>query len=167
MLQRRKWKKGVVQLDGCDVKITVSPPKTGVDLVTSLTSLFMWFGLFWIVGSNLRRPSSLTDLLWQTLPGLVFGLFLFFLTRAIYERSFAEEVVTIGAGTITWARKTKWWTRKRRLEMSKVADIFADTGWTGLGQVRMTTKWQRYTIFSDLLNEDAIRFACELKRAAK
>jgi len=37
---------------------------------------------------------------------------------------FAEEVVTIGAGTITWARKPSGGTRKRRLEMSKVADIF-------------------------------------------
>jgi hypothetical protein len=167
MLQRRKWKKGVVRRDGSGVKITVSPPETGIDLVAPLTSLFMWFGLFWIIGSNLRWPKSLTDLLWEALPGLVFGLFLFFLTRAIYERSFAEEVVTIGTGTITWARKTKWWTRKRRLEMSKVTDIFADTGWTGLGHVRITTKWQRYTIIYDLLNEDAIRFARELKRAVQ
>ncbi len=106
MFQRRKWKKGVVQRDGCDVKITVSPPETG-DLVTSVTTLFMCFGSFWLFGSNLRRPSSLTDLLWEMLPGLVFGIFLFFLTRAIYERSFAEEVVTIGAGTITWARKNQ------------------------------------------------------------
>ncbi len=93
MLQRRKWKKGVVQRHGCDVKITVSPSESGVDLVAALTM-------------------------------------------------------------------------ERSLEM-KVADIFADTGWTGLGHVRITTKWQRYTVFYDLLNEDAIRFARELKRAAQ
>jgi hypothetical protein len=165
MLFSKKWKAGVIHRGSDGLTITVSPRETH-DPVTVIVLLFMGFGLFKIFVLDSRRPGSVTDFLWQALPGTAFGTFFFFLARSALESQFAEETAAVHDGTIAWARKTRWWTRNRRRRIGEVTDIFADTYWTGLGDVILTTKWQRYTIPSNLLHDDAIRFAAELRRAA-
>jgi hypothetical protein len=165
MLQRVKWKKGVIQRKGCDLIITVSPRSGGNGSVTILTSLLMVFGFLWLDAPTLS--GSFADVLLKALPTLFFCVLLFFWTKGFVEQETAEEIVTVRGGGITWVRRTKWWTRKRQRNASAITDIFADNSWTGLGKVVITMKWQRYIILDNLLGQDAIRFARELKRAAQ
>ena len=64
----------------------------------------------------------------------------------------------------TWVGKTKWWTRKRHARSGDVTDVLASTGWERFGRVDIASK-RHHTILNHILNEDAVRFAHEIKQA--
>jgi hypothetical protein len=112
------------------------------------------------------RIASLGDFLQKIVPTLVFGVPFFLIFRRLFEQKCAAQVVTVNEGRISWTRKTRFWTRTRHLTTEKVTEITASTDWLGFGRVYVTDKWRRHVVLEELLAEDAIRFARELKQAA-
>lgn len=160
MFQTRNWNKGVIQRQGRDLKIAVSrPPDLGNGIVLMTIALFMAWGFCEIFLSDLMHVRSPADFLWRAIPVPVFGVPFFLLFRWLFEREFADQIVVVAGGEITWVKKTRWWSRKRSLSTSKVVDISASQGWSGLGRVDLTIKRHRYAILEQLLNEDAVQFA--------
>ena len=96
------------------------------------------------------------------LAALVFGLPLALIFRWFFEREFAVQIVTVNAGGITWARKTKFWTRTRHLSAGEVTGIATSAEWGGFGSVCITTRRRRCIVLDQLLTEDAAQFAGEL-----
>jgi len=127
----------------------------------------MVYGFVILFVAPMFRATSPVDLLLKASPALVFGTPFFFVFRAFLEREFADQVVTVSDGTITWARRTKWWTRKHHMNADEVTDISASTGWSGLGRVDIMAKGHRHSVLNRVLNEDAIQLAREMKRFAK
>jgi len=168
MFQLKRWNKGIVQREGRDLRITVSRPGTfGNGIVWAIIILSMVCGFFILFVPPMLRVTSPGDLLWKGLPALVFGVPFFLIFRRLFEREFADQIVTVSAGRITWARKTKWWTRMRHMNADEVTDISASTGWSGLGRVDIRAKGRRRTILDQLLNADAVRFAREVKQTIR
>ncbi len=167
MFQQRKWKHGIVQREGRDLRITV-PPRGGFGdaVMLAIIALFMAFGVLAITVPPMLRAVSLLDSLGKASPAIIFGLPWFFMFRWAFERDFAEQVVAVRAGRITWIRKTKWWTRNHDVNLGEVSDISASTGWSGLGRVDITAKGRRRTILDTVLNDDAVRFARQVKGTA-
>jgi hypothetical protein len=112
------------------------------------------------------RIASLRDALAKIVPALVFGLPFVLIFRRLFEQKCAAQSVTVDGGGISWTRKTRLWTRTRHLTIEKVTEIIASTDWLGFGRVYVTGKWRRHVVLEELLAEDAIRFARELKQAA-
>jgi hypothetical protein len=170
MFQPKQWNHAVVQRERRGLRVTVSRPRHRVADVFGLAAmaamvLFMGYGLFNIFFVPAPQIASLEDFLWRVLPALAFGIPLVFTFRRFFEREFATQTVTVEVGRITWARKTRLWTRTRRLSVGKVTDIAARTDWAGFGNVYVTTKWRRRLVLEDLLADDAVRLARELKQA--
>jgi hypothetical protein len=168
MFQLQRWNKGVVEREGRNLKITVLPPKglaDGVVLAIIFLPMVYGFSAFFLL--PMLHVTSPTDLLLRSSAVLLFGVPLFLVFRSIFERQFAEQVVTVDAGKITWARKTKWWTRKHHRNADELIDVLALTNRNGLGSVFITTKGRRHTILDAILNEDAVRFADEVKQSAQ
>jgi len=113
------------------------------------------------------RATSPIDLLLRASLALVFGAPFFFLFRGILEREFADQIVIVSGGTITWARATKWWTRKRHINADEVTEISAFAGWSGLGRVDITAKGHRHSILNRVLNADAVQLAREMKLSTR
>ncbi len=126
----------------------------------------MAYGFFRIFFVPMPRIASLGDALPKIVPALVFGLLFFFMFRRLFEQKYAAQSVTVNGGGISWTRKTRLWTRTRHLTTEKVTGIIATTDWLGFGRVYVTDKWRRHVVLEQLLAEDAIRFARELKQAA-
>lgn len=171
MFQLKRWNHGVVHRDGHNLRIIVSRPGVfgdGIALATWILILLpMACGFFILFLLPIVRVTSPSDLLWKALPAFVFGAPFFLIFRRLFEREFADQVVTVSTDRIAWIRKTKWWTRKRCLDSNEITDVSASTGWSGLGRVDITAKGRRHTILDQLLNEDAVRFAREVKLAAR
>jgi hypothetical protein len=168
MFQLQRWSKGVVQREGRNLKITVSPPKGLADgVVLAIIFLPMAYGFSVLFFLPMLRVTSPVDFLWKASAALLFGAPFFLVFRWIFERQFAEQVVTVGAGRITWTRNTKWWTRRRYRNADELTDVSASTAWSGLGRVYITAKGHRHTILDQILNEDAVRFALEVKQSAR
>jgi hypothetical protein len=140
----------------------------GIAIATWILILLpMRCGFFILFLLPIVRVTSPSDLLWKVLPVFAFAVPCFLMFRRLFEREFADQVVTVSADRIPWIRKTKWWTRKRCLDANEITDVSASTGWTGLGRVDITAKGRRHTILDELLNADAVRFAAEVKLAAR
>ncbi len=136
-------------------------------IVLAIVIVPMVYGFVILFVPLMFRSTSPVDLLLRASLALVFGVPFFFIFRALLEREFADQVVTVSDGTITWARRTKWWTRKRRMNADEVTDISASTGWSGLGRVDITAKGHQHSILNRVLNADAIQIAREMKRSTR
>jgi hypothetical protein len=113
------------------------------------------------------RVASASDLVGRAALALISGAAFFLTCRRVFEREFADQIVTVSPRGIAWARSTKWWTRQRSVKTSDVTEVSASTGWGGLGRVDITAKGRRHTILDELLSADAVRFADELKQATR
>jgi hypothetical protein len=168
MFQLKRWNTGIVQREGHNVKITVRPPNgLGEGIVLAVVFLPMAYGFSVLFFLPMLRVTSPIDFFWKALPTLIFGVPFFFVFRGVVERQFAEQVVTVSAGRITWERSTKWWTRRRDRNVAEVTEISATKGWSGFGRVYITAKGHRHTILDQILNEDAVRIASEVKKSAR
>jgi hypothetical protein len=168
MFQLRRWNKGVVERRGGDLEITVSPPRDiGDGVLLAAIAGFMLFGLYQIFFPPMFQFKSPLDLLLKTIPTLLFGIPFVLILGALFERQFADQIVLVAAGRITWMRKSRWWSRKRSVHTSEVIEISAVNGWSGLGRVDIKLKRKRFTVLDQLLNEDAVRFAHVLTHALK
>jgi hypothetical protein len=168
MLQLKKWNEGVVQREGRDLRIVVTRPRSYSDLIVS-TIVFvpMLCGFVVIFVVPMFRITSVGDFFVQATLAAAFGLLFFFLFRGFVERQFADQVVTINAGKVTWARKTILWTRKHHMNTENVTDVSTKTGLSGFARLDITAKGQQYTILDQLLDADAVRFAREVKQAVR
>lgn len=166
--QRKHWNTGVVRRKGRDLEIEVSRPKDiGDEITFVVTASIMVGGYIYLFLSPLFRASSQAGLIAPAIMALLFGTPIFFLGRAIAEQDCGSQSVSITASTILWTRKTRRWKRQRTRNLDDVEDITALTPWWGLGAVRVTTKRRRrHTILHRIRNEDATRFARELKTTA-
>jgi hypothetical protein len=168
MFELKKWNTGIVQREGHNLKITVPPPNGfGEGIVFAVIFLPMAYGFSVLFFLPVLRVTSPIDLFWKALPALIFGVPFFLVFRGVFERQFAEQVVTVSAGRISWERNTKWWRRRRDRTIDEVTEISAATGWSGLGRVCITAKGHRHTLLDGLLNEEANRFALEVKKSAR
>lgn len=140
------------------------PEGFGDGVVLAIVIVPMVCGFFFIFVPLMFRATSPVDLLLRASLALVFGAPFFFIFRELLEREFADQVVTVSSRTIMWARRTKWWTRKRYIDADKVTDISALQGWSGLGRVDITAKGHRHSILNRVLNADAIQLAREMKQ---
>jgi hypothetical protein len=165
MFQRKAWASAVVQSEGRNLKITVSPPGSVSDAVFLVAiALLLFYGLVYLLFVPPPRIASPGDL-WKLLPAVFFGMVFVFVFRGNFERLFATQIVTANAGGIIWARRSKLWARTRRLNAGEIADIRGSAQWTGFGKVYVTTKWRRHIVLDQLLAEDAVRLARKLKQA--
>lgn len=165
MFQVSNWNKGVIQRQGSDLKIVVSRhPDLGNRIVLLTIALFMACGFYEIFLLDLIRVRTPTDFFWRAIPFPVFGIPCFLIFRWLFEREFADQIVIVTAGKITWERRTRWYSRKRSFSTRKVVDILAAQGWSGLGRVDLVVRRRRYVILEQLLNEDAAQFARALNQ---
>ena len=168
MFQQKRWNNSIVQREGRDLRITVPRPgRFGDGIMLATITIAMVYGFFSLFVPLLFGATSPVNLLLRASIALVFGVPFFFIFREVLEREFADQVVTVSGGTITWARRTKWWTRKRHMNADDVTDISASTGWSGLGRVDITAKGHRYSILNRILNADAIRASREMQRSTQ
>jgi hypothetical protein len=166
MFQQKRWNKAIVQREGRDLMITVPRPGgLGDGIVLAVIVIPVVYGLSILSVPLMFRAASPVDFLLKASLALVFDLPFFFIFRGLLEREFADQVVTVSGGRITWARRTKWWMRKRHMNADQVTDISASTGWSGLGRVDITAKGHQHTILERVLNADAIRLAREMKQS--
>lgn len=140
------------------------PGGFGDGIVLAIIVIAMVYGFSSLFVPLMFGATSPVDLLLRASLTLVFGVPFFFLFRGLLEREFADQVVTVSGGTITWARRTKWWTRKRNMNADQVTGISASAGWSGLGRVDITAKGHRHSILNRVLNADAIQLAREMER---
>lgn len=74
-----------------------------------------------------------------------------------------RAIVTANGGQISWTRKTRLWTRTRHIATEKVTEISASTDWLGFGRVCVKDKRWRHVVLEELMAENAVRFARELR----
>jgi len=165
MFQLKRWNKGVVHRQGASIEISVSRPPGADEVVLGLSFLFMAYVFFNLFFVPMPRIASPRDFLQRIVPALVFGLPIALIFRRMFEQKCAAQIVTANAGRISWTRKTRLWTRTSHLTADKITEIIASTGWGGFGSVYVASKWRRHVVLEELLAEDAVRFARELKQA--
>ncbi|HVV43941.1 MAG TPA: hypothetical protein VHC72_02015 [Bryobacteraceae bacterium] len=80
----------------------------------------------------------------EFVPELIPAFVLLWIFRRLWEKEFAEQVVTVTPGKIIWAIRTRWWTRRR--EITGVRSISASAGWGGFGRVILKTQGREYAL---------------------
>lgn len=164
--QKKRWSSGTIRRDGRTTEVTVPPPGEVADgVVLSLIFVWMFCGIIYIAFSADIRITSVTDLL-RFSPEFVFGLILLWIFRGLWERSFAEQIVTVIPGNVTLTTATRWWTRQRNL--GAVQEVSALPVWGGFGRVVLKANGREYSVFRErITSQEAVRLANELKHAIK
>lgn len=110
---------------------------------------------------------SAKDFLRSIIPCLLFAIVVSWIFRRLFEQlCTTKQVVIVSPGEIAWSRKNRWGTRKGRLNRRDVTSVTSSRGWNGLGRLYLTARKHQFMVLEEILNEDAVRFANELKRAA-